>query len=134
MKERDNYLLIHNKVISLIEFYKEFKRCPTVYESYNGINVGYFYVNIKSGNTKISIEDKQLIENEGISIKTKNRNQVTHQKVLALISFYNLYKRKPSVNEMYEDINVGQFYYKLINEKINLLPSDKLLLRKKEII
>lgn len=97
----------HKKVVSIIKFYHLYKRWPKGLEKFGDTNVGYLYTNIKNGMIDISSKDRKVLEKLGFF------SCVTHNKVVYLHEFYNLYRRYPKLDEIYKGENIGDFYHRI---------------------
>ncbi len=120
--------IVHEKVLLLIEFFNLYNRLPKRNEVYKNVKLGNFLSNVKWGHTKLSSEDIKLLINTGIKITSNKIQEDIHKKVLLLIEFYHLYNRIPQRNEVYKDVNLGNFianlkqgHTKLSSEDIKLL-------------
>ena len=119
---------VHKKVLLLIEFYKEYGRTPKFAEEYHNIRIGQFFSSIKSGNTKITESDREILENIGIKLTTINRAEEVHKKVLLLIEFYKEYGREPKLKENYKDMKIGQFFSSIKSGSTKITESDREML------
>lgn len=99
----------HEKVVLLGKFYEEFGREPKRREEYNGVKIGTFLGSIRTGNTKITKEDKEYLENFGIKYTKGAVKKQVHEKVMLLGNFYKEYGRVPKFKEEYENVRVGNF-------------------------
>src|SRR5574344_1545459 len=108
----------HNRVLLLIEFYNKFNRWPKYTEQYKGIKIGVFFSNIKLKRTKLTDEDKKLLEKDGFYFTNIPAN--THFKVNLLIEFLESFNRFPKTKEIYKGVNIGTFYSNLKSNKIRI--------------
>ncbi len=121
---------IHNKVLLLIEFYRDNGREPKKPVKYKNVAIGNFLNSIRSGNTKISNADRELLLNTGIRIESKNVKNEVHNKVLLLIEFYHVNGREPKKLEKYKDVLIGSFLNNIRSGNTKILNDDKKLLLK----
>ena len=71
---------VHEKVLLLNEFYKKYGRYPKMREQYKGKNIGAFYYCIKSNKTKITVEDRKLLEDVGFDFSIYNPKDKAKQR------------------------------------------------------
>ncbi len=119
----------HNKVLLLLEFFDTFKRWPKQRETYKGTTLGMFANNLKSKGTKISDNDRHLLESKEFFIST---NEKKHKKVLLLLEFFDTFKRWPKRHEIYKDVRLGMFAKSIRYYTTSLCATDYSLLTKKE--
>lgn len=128
IKRKNVKAAVHNKVLLLIDFYKRNGRTPKFKETYEGVNIGTFFSNLKTKNTKISKEDASLLKNAGISLITDYNSSRIHKAALLLADFYKAKNRLPKINERYKKCRIGKFYYNIKNNNSVLSREDKKLL------
>ena len=128
-KKRDKNL-IHEKVLLLVEFYTLYKRWPLKSEKYQGKNIGYFVRNIKIKDTHLSNEDISLLEKINFKFEYTHHKDSSHEKVLLLEEFYNLYGRWPKYSEIYKNVKIGTFNWSIKTKKTKLYGDDYQLLQK----
>ena len=90
------------------------------------INIGWFYVNIKTGHTKLSSYNINELKDAGISISTTiSYKHRFSRNITNLIKFYEENKRHPKYNEVYNGIRVGSFLQR-IRQNNNILSKEDL--------
>ena len=118
----------HEKALLLVEFYNLYNRHPKQKEEYKGFNIGTFLYSIRQNKARLSSEDTKLLIDTGIRITSNKRIYSTHEKVLLLIEFYNLYNRVPKPKEIYKNIKLGIFLSNIKQKMINLSTEDEEIL------
>ena len=101
-------LSLEDKLKLCMEFYNEHHRMPKGKERYNGFGIGYFITDNRKLNNQDKINQlKQIFKEHWID---GNINEYRFQQKCELCKqFYNVFKRLPTINEKYKNINIGWF-------------------------
>lgn len=97
------------KIRIIEEFCKKHKRLPKYNEKVEGILLGKFLCNIKSGNTSITYEQIDRLLQLGFSLDTCGEENSKEKKIKLVEKFYQKYRRLPRTNEIVEGISLGIF-------------------------
>lgn len=112
------------KLNLLIEFKRIYGRYPKSREVYKECLLGYFFFNLKKGNTKISAIQKKRLEEDGILLQKLTKEEKIHKKVNIVCEFVRQNNRTPKQNEYFKNENVKNCLNYIINNKNNLTERD----------
>ncbi len=123
-----NYSANNQKVSLLLEFFDTFGRWPYQRETYKDVKLGMFANNVKFNKTKISDNDRKLLESKGFFISI---NEKKHTKVLLLLEFFDIFGKWPKEKEVYKDVKLGVFASSVKYGKTKISDNDQKLLKNK---
>lgn len=121
---------VNKKFYYLVRFIAEFHREPKSREIYEGINIGYYFHNIKRGQTKISEEDREFLERLGIDLTVKDPQELVHEKAIILVEFLLKEQRLPKSHDVYKGITLKVFLQNILSGNTKLNSEDKELFEK----
>lgn len=114
----------------LVRFIAEFHREPKSREIYEGINIGYYFHNIKRGRIKTSDADKEFLERLDIDLTIKDPQEQVHEKAIILIEFLLKEQRLPKSHDVYKGVTLKVFLQNILSENTKLNSEDKKLFEK----
>lgn len=114
----------------LVRFIAEFNREPKSRETYEGINIGYYFHRIKKGQAKISEADENFLKRIGIDLTIKDPQELVHEKAIILIEFLLKEQRLPKSQDVYNGIALKVFLQNILSGNTKLNSEDKELFEK----
>lgn len=114
----------------LVRFLAEFGRAPKARETYEGKHVGVFYHNLKRGQIKISIEDRDFLTRLGLDLTPKNVQEQVHEKLTILVEFLLNEQRLPKSKDVYKGIALKVFLQNILSGNTKLNAEDQKLFEK----
>lgn len=98
----------HDKIIFLVEFFKDNSRLPCINDTeIDGINLYEFMQDIEM--CEIILEDKDRKAVEDIGIKINKKKEQTHNKVMLLVEYYLTFNKWPKQSTIFKNVKLGVF-------------------------
>lgn len=116
---------VNENLYYLIRFMAETTCEPKAREVYEGRKIGLYLQNIKKGIVKISEEDAEFLNRLGVKLHTEDPKEKVHKKLLILVEFMYIYRRKPKKADYYKGVHLGPFFRNILSGNTSLSPEDR---------
>lgn len=122
----------HDKIIFLVEFFKDNSRLPCISDTeIDGINLYEFMQDIEM--CEIILEDKDRKAVEDIGIKINKKKEQNHNRVMLLVEYYLTFNKWPKQSTIFKNVKLGVFMSNIKrNDRNSISKVDQKILEKFE--